>query len=992
MSLLNGFALEQDAGLAQLPQAEPPIRETGFLENVAAGFRADRAGPDMGSNNARYTFDVHGRIADALRQRGYSLDNYSVVAARLNRQRLARGDQPDFLAMMSVDADGAMWRALAAERKKDPAFLADLVDVRDLDSLDRHVVVARNRDLATAEEVQRGATGLGKAGALIGGLGGELTKPETFIPIGGGATATASVGRQILSAAVREAAANAVVTVVGEPLVGIDAERLGIDRTMGDFAADVAMSAGAGAVLGGGLKTVEIGARRLPGAVADTREALLGRYFDSLPESVQRRMLEAGTLDQRADAAIVPELLGADRLTPDERAAVHVLNYDADVRESSPFKPSPEADKLHGQRLAAAIDALNAGEPLPQFTPTRRPAFGSQTALSSNKRDIAARIIMAESGGKATARNPVPGQSASGLGQFIDETWLSGIKKWFPAVARGKTDDQLLALKTDPLLGRQMTERAVEEYGRVLGRVGLPVTADNAYLIHFLGPRRGLAMIHAPAVVEVRRLLPADVIAANRRVLEGKTVGDVKAWAAQQMGQEAPSHLDFAPDAGDGVELRAEQFHDDGERRAAETVLYGSDRGPFGPIHRDLAGDWSATVERLRTAGTGEVPGALEHPEVGPIDVIWGNEKGGLRHVIEKHPEIVADLPELLSTMDVVQRSPNRIQLADAEHHATVRLDYDGEQKSWLLTAFRRDETPARAEDRRAGAGEQDGSPALGAARNIGSGRRRGKPPRDEGPTDLLTQIARWGGVRNDEGHDLARTGGLGNRMTRGGRVLTRNGLSIDQLGERLWEAGWFRERPEVADVLDLIDEAVSLGKLYRPEDRPIVAERLRALDDGSDEILSMLSDAARLQGVDPDPELLADAMARMRRGEDADDALIGAINGRFRDEMAASADEGVATPDPAGMMEAADWNRVGELRDSLSGWDDPDGLAAVDQAMSIEHDLRMALEAEGDQRFLLDDGGDDRSLGQILDDADKDAAAADAMRACLTPMNGAVE
>ena len=433
MGVLGNYALEQEQGLSQLPQAEPPIRETGFVDNVAAGFQASRSGPDMGSNNARYMADAHGKIAEALRARGYDLANYSLIAARLNRERLSRGDKPDFLAMTSVDADNALWSALKAERRKDPKFLSELGGVHDLSSLDAYVAAQRRRDMAAAEEVQRGAPGWGTVGGLVGGLGGELTKPETYIPVGGGATATASIGRQILSVAAREAAANAGVTVLGEPLVRTDAARIGVDRTLGDFAGDVAMSAAAGAVLGGGAKAVEIGASRLPGTIADAREALLGRYFDSLPDSVQRRMLEAGTIDQRAEAEMIPQLLGADRLTPDERAAIHVLNYDADVRESSPFKPGPDADRLHGQRLAAAIDALKAGEPAPSFAPAKRPPLRSQTAMSSSSREIAARIIMAESGGKATAKNPMPGQSASGLGQFIDSTWLSGMKQWFPA-------------------------------------------------------------------------------------------------------------------------------------------------------------------------------------------------------------------------------------------------------------------------------------------------------------------------------------------------------------------------------------------------------------------------------------------------------------------------------------------------------------------------------------------------------------------------------
>ncbi|KQX19332.1 MULTISPECIES: hypothetical protein [unclassified Sphingomonas] len=991
MGLLKGFALEQDAGLAQLPQAEPPLEDPGLFGAIDASFDRARAGPDWGWNQGRYENDAMDRIHAALAERGHTVPSVGLAQVTAYQRRLDRGEKLLPGQQHFLDMFGETMSAVSAERQRDPKFLSDMGDVRDLASLNNWVTQQRQHDVDIADRRLAGASG-GEwlAGTIVGGIGAGLLDPASYIPVGGGATAGASVARQILTVAGKEALANAGMTVAMEPFTRIDAARIGEQRTIGDTAADIGLAAATGGLIGGAAKGAEV-------ALPAMRERLITRYFDALPEGVQRRMLEAGTVDQRADAAVIPELLGADRLTPDEKAAMHVLAYDADVRESSPFKPGPEADKIHGQRLAAAIDALNAGEAPPQFAPARRPAFASQTALSSGNRDIASRIILAESGGKASARNPVPGQSASGLGQFIDSTWLSGVKKWFPAIARGKSDPQLIALKTDPALGRQMTERAVQEYRGVLGRAGLPVTADNAYLIHFLGPRRGLALIHAPGIMEIKRFLPADVISANKRVLEGKTVGEVKAWAAQQMGGEAPTEVGFAPELGDGVELRPEQFNDAGERRAAEAVLYGGERGAFGPRHGDIAGDWHAAVDRLSHDRAGEVPGALFHPDVGDIDVIWGNAKGGLAHILAKHPEVVDNLPDLIAGMEVTRSSANRVQLESADHLAKVRLDYDGESKSWLLTAFRKGKASATAEDGRVVADGWDGSPTLEAARNIGASSRSGKRMVSDAPEDLLTQIANWGGLRDDEGYDFGNTAGLKGARTRRGKVLKGNGLTIDRLGEKLWEAGWFgpsqvSERPTLDEIVDLVEEAAR-GRVFHPDDRALVAERERMLDDGEDEIRAMLDSAAAELGIEPDSELLDEAIARIRRGEDADDALIAAVNARFRDEMAASAEGGDDAADLAqGAMEAEDWDRLGELRDSLARWDDPDGEAAIAQAMSIEHDLRMAIEAGEDQRFMLDDGAGERGATEILEALDRDVAAAEAMRACLVPGNGATE
>ena len=146
-------------------------------------------------------------------------------------------------------------------------------------------------------------------------------------------------------------------------------------------------------------------------------------------------------------------------------------------------------------------------------------------------------IISAESGGDANAKNP--NSSASGPSQFIDSTWLSTFKSARPDLAQGKTDDQILALKTDPQISREMTEAYANQNGAILSKNGLPVTDGNVYLSHFAGPGGAVKVLQADPTAPVESILGAAAVKANP-FLRGMTAGDLQAWAAKKVGGSTP--------------------------------------------------------------------------------------------------------------------------------------------------------------------------------------------------------------------------------------------------------------------------------------------------------------------------------------------------------------------------------------------------------------------------------------------------------------------
>jgi hypothetical protein len=145
-------------------------------------------------------------------------------------------------------------------------------------------------------------------------------------------------------------------------------------------------------------------------------------------------------------------------------------------------------------------------------------------------------IIGVESDGDPNARNP--NSSASGLGQFIDSTWLATIRGARPDLA-GKPDSELLALKSDPQLSREMTEAYANQNQAILTKNGLPVTPGSTYLAHFAGPGGAVKVLQADPNAPVESVLGADAVKANP-FLRGMTVQGLQAWADRKMGGNAP--------------------------------------------------------------------------------------------------------------------------------------------------------------------------------------------------------------------------------------------------------------------------------------------------------------------------------------------------------------------------------------------------------------------------------------------------------------------
>ena len=141
-------------------------------------------------------------------------------------------------------------------------------------------------------------------------------------------------------------------------------------------------------------------------------------------------------------------------------------------------------------------------------------------------------IVKVESAGRADAKNPL--STATGLGQFIEGTWLRMMRSYRPELAESLTRAELLELRLDPGLSREMVSNLARENEAYLRDRGHRITPGRLYLAHFLGAAGAHQALAGDSAADVGAVMGAQVVSANP-FLQGKRIADLLDWADRKM-------------------------------------------------------------------------------------------------------------------------------------------------------------------------------------------------------------------------------------------------------------------------------------------------------------------------------------------------------------------------------------------------------------------------------------------------------------------------
>jgi hypothetical protein len=269
--------------------------------------------------------------------------------------------------------------------------------------------------------------------------------------------------------------------------------------------------------------------------------------------------------------------------------------------------------------------------------------------------------------------------SATGLFQFIDQTWLQMVREEGPrhglsayaeaiqsdgngrlTVADPQMRQQVLDLRKDPKLASVMAGAFTQKNRDAFaGAIGRQPTAGELYVAHFLGARGAVELTKAAATDPTGSavaLFP-DAAGANRPIFFDKA-GRARS-ASEVYGLLTALPQNGAPQGPDmqGAPSSAQIMAGLSPQKAKGLVGLFSTEGPRGPVSEAVTRHWASPRGEIRTASLSNAPrffpriSATDLPATHELPAITPDSTGSLQPVQAKLVD--APLPPVRPSFDM---------------------------------------------------------------------------------------------------------------------------------------------------------------------------------------------------------------------------------------------------------------------------------------------------------------------------------------------------
>lgn len=118
-------------------------------------------------------------------------------------------------------------------------------------------------------------------------------------------------------------------------------------------------------------------------------------------------------------------------------------------------------------------------------------------------------------------------------------------------------------------------------------------------------------------------------------------------------------------------------------------------KNKWGNVYQWVKGKAKEAAHFLEQKKEGYIKGVFHNKELGDIDLVWGNEKGGLNHIIEKHITKHNDFNSLDEAINIIESVIENGTITN-KYGSNISLSYNNyrvsiaqsEEGNWVITAF----------------------------------------------------------------------------------------------------------------------------------------------------------------------------------------------------------------------------------------------------------------------------------------------------------------
>lgn len=191
----------------------------------------------------------------------------------------------------------------------------------------------------------------------------------------------------------------------------------------------------------------------------------------------------------------------------------------------------------------------------------------------------------------------------------------------------------------------------------------------------------------------------AEAYLADKGIIVIDPIGDFLNFDQEDQEEEAPQE----PQPKDILAQFADEFKE-GDHPREDNGQFGSGSGKkkekkepiseseaFGEAYTECSGKPAEAINKLLKEKNGHVPAAFHKEGIGDIDLVWGNDKCGLKHIINRRnedgtngEEFIKKIPSIIESGIVVpdDERNNRSYVVSGNERAVVRLDWDDKKRA----------------------------------------------------------------------------------------------------------------------------------------------------------------------------------------------------------------------------------------------------------------------------------------------------------------------